>query len=69
MVTLVQHQSLCPDMEPHFALCFEGRFSEELSAFNAPIYPLGTVRVSRPLTIKRARSNLKHLLRRKEFDV
>lgn len=69
MLTLVQHQSLCPDMESHFALCFEGQFSEELSGFHAPNYPLGNVRVSRPLTVKRARRNLKDLLRRKDFDL
>jgi glycosyltransferase involved in cell wall biosynthesis len=69
MLTLVQHQSLCPDMEPHFALCFEGKFSEELSANGASIHPLGNVRIRRPLTVRRARLNLKHLLQQKEFDL
>lgn len=69
MLTLVQNQSLCPEMEPHFALCFEGRFSDDLSAFGAPIYSLGNVRISRPLTVRRARHKLGDLLRRKQFDL
>lgn len=69
MVTLVQHQNLCPEMEPHFALCFDGHFSREVSALGAPVYPLGQVRVSRPLTVRRARRNLESLLRQKSFDL
>lgn len=69
MLTLVQHQSLCPDMEPHFALCFDGKFSEELSALQAPVYPLGNVRLSRPHSVHRARRNLRDLLRREDFDL
>jgi len=69
MLTLVKHQRACSDMEPHFALCFEGKFTDELSALGAPTSQLGNVRVSRPLTIRRARQNLKDLLRREHFDV
>lgn len=69
MLTLVQNQDLCPSMEPHFALCFEGRFSEALSSFDVGVYPLGNVRVSRPLTVGRARLRLKKLLREKRFDL
>src|ERR1700730_4728248 len=59
MLTIVQHQSLCGGMESHFALCFEGQFSERLSALGAPKSFLGTVRVSQPLTVRRARRNLR----------
>jgi len=69
MLTLVQHQNLCPGMDAHFALCFEGKFSEELLAAGAPVYSLGNVRVSRPLSVRRARLNLKDLLRGKSFDL
>ena len=60
MLTLVKHQQLCPDMEPHFALCFskEG-LRMELLALGAPGYELENARVSRPLTIRRARRNLR----------
>ncbi len=69
MLTLVQHQSQCAEMEPHFALCFSGRFSEELSALDAPTYPLGNVRLSRPFSVRRARRKLQEMLLRKDFDV
>ncbi len=69
MLTLAQHQNLCPGMEAHFALCFEGKFTEELLALGVPVYSLGNVRVSRPLTVRRARLNLKDLLREKSFDL
>ncbi len=35
LVTLARHRDLCPEMEPHYALCFEGRLSEELTAAGA----------------------------------
>ena len=69
MLTLVQHQNICPDMEPHFALCFEGRFSEELRAWGAPIYSLGSARASRPSSVMRARRNLRALFEQQRFDV
>lgn len=69
MLTLVQQQRVCPAMEPHFAVCFAGKFTEELAALGAPIYHLGSARVSRPLTIRRARRNLKELLQREHFDL
>ena len=62
MLTLAKNQDLCPQMEPHFALCFEGEFSGQLSAIGASIYSLGSVRVSRPLSVRRARLKLKELL-------
>ena len=69
MLTLVQNQHVCPEIESHFALCFNGKFSEELRSLGASIHQLGTVRVSRPLTIRRVRRNLKELLQRKHFDL
>jgi glycosyltransferase involved in cell wall biosynthesis len=69
MVTLARHRNLCPEMEQHFALCFEGRLSEELIGVGIPVYPLGNVRVSRPLSVWRSRRTLSDLLRRKHFDV
>src|ERR1041384_2065828 len=69
MLTLAQYQSQCPEMEPNFAVCFTGRFSEELSSLKSPIYSLGNVRLSRPLSVGRARRNLQNLLRRENFDL
>jgi glycosyltransferase involved in cell wall biosynthesis len=56
-------------MEPHFALCFEGRLREELVDSGARVHRLPGVRVSRPATILRARRALAALLREERFDV
>src|SRR5579872_6438503 len=32
LVTLARYHKLCPEMEPEFAVCFEGRLAEELRA-------------------------------------
>jgi glycosyltransferase involved in cell wall biosynthesis len=69
LVTLARHRDLCPNLEPHFALCFEGRLSEELAAAETPVYLLGNVRVSRPVSLWRSRRILGDLLRQKRFDV
>jgi glycosyltransferase involved in cell wall biosynthesis len=69
MLTQVRHQESCPELESSFALCFAGRFSEELVSAGASVYQLGGVRISRPLSVRRARRNLRDLLRRKTFDV
>lgn len=69
MLTLAKHQYLCSDLEHHFALCFANRFSQELSALGVPLHSLGSVRVSRPLSVWRVRRQLKKLLRENSFDV
>ncbi len=69
LVTLARHRDLCPEMEPHYALCFEGRLSEELTAAGVPVHLLGKVRVRRPLTVLRARRKLADLLRREQFNL
>jgi glycosyltransferase involved in cell wall biosynthesis len=69
LLTQVRQRNLCPAMESSFALCFAGRFSEELAAAGAPVHWLGQVRIRQPLTLRRARHNLRELLRRQAFDV
>ena len=69
MGTLARNRNLCPSMEPHFALCFDGRLKAELSAAEVPVYSLGAARVSRPFTVLRARRALTDLLNREQFDV
>jgi glycosyltransferase involved in cell wall biosynthesis len=54
-------------LEHEVALCFEGRLAEELRAESVAVHPLGEVRVSRPLTMKRARAGLRESLGR-AFD-
>jgi len=69
LVTLARHRDLCPKMEPHYALCFQGRLSEELVAGDARVHLLGNVRISRPWTVRQARRSLDDLLRREHFDL
>jgi glycosyltransferase involved in cell wall biosynthesis len=67
LATLARGRRLCPEMEPHFALCFEGRLSGELRSTGAPVHMLGRVRLSAPHMVLRARARLKALLRRESF--
>jgi glycosyltransferase involved in cell wall biosynthesis len=69
LTTIARSRDACPEMEPHFALCFEGRLSEELGASNVRVHRLPDVRVSRPVTVLRARKSLAALLRDEKFDV
>jgi len=69
LVTLARSRHLCPSMEPHFALSFEGRLSGELTAVSVPLYLLGKVRISRPASVWRARRSLRKVLRGGCFDI
>jgi glycosyltransferase involved in cell wall biosynthesis len=62
LVTMARCRSLCPELEPEFALCFDGRLSDELTAAATPVHMLGEVRVRHPLSILRARHKLRELL-------
>lgn len=69
LLSQVRKRDSCPTMESSFALCFDGRFSEELTLAGASVHGLGTVRIRNPLSIRRARRNLSELLQRRSFDV
>lgn len=69
LTTLARHRDPCPGMEFAYALCYEGRLSSELTAAGTTVHPLGRVRISRPLSVRRARRALRDLLRRAPFDV
>lgn len=69
LATLSRHRDSCPEMEPYFALCFEGRLSEELRESGANVHRLPGVRVSRPISIWQARRALTDLFQKERFDV
>jgi glycosyltransferase involved in cell wall biosynthesis len=69
LITLARQRSLCPQMQPHFALCFEGRLAVELRAAGVDVHMLGKVRSSRPWTVWLARRQLDRLLKQERFDV
>ncbi len=69
LATLAREASRCPALEHSFALCFEGRLSEELRAASAsPVHMLGATRVRSPLSMRSARRTLARLLERGGFD-
>jgi glycosyltransferase involved in cell wall biosynthesis len=69
LLSQVRKRDSCPGMKSSFALCFDGRFSEELTLAGASVEWLGEVRIRDPLSIRRARQNLKKLLQRGSFDL
>lgn len=69
LATLARESAAAPEMESEFAVCFEGRCSEELARLGHVPHRLGSVRLSRPHTLLRARRALAALLRRDRYDV
>jgi len=66
--TLAACKSQCPEMDPHFAYCFEGQLSRDLRAGGESIHSLGEVRARLPLSVWRARKKLRSLLASGRFD-
>jgi glycosyltransferase involved in cell wall biosynthesis len=69
LITLAQHRHLCPEMEPHFGFCFQGKVSDSLESEGVPVYFLGSTRFSRPWSVWQARRRLLQLLKQHQFDV
>jgi glycosyltransferase involved in cell wall biosynthesis len=69
LATLARESAAVPEMDSEFVVCFEGRCSQELSALGHAPHVVGSVRLSRPHTLIRARRVLAGLLRRTPFDV
>jgi glycosyltransferase involved in cell wall biosynthesis len=69
LVTLARYRHLCPEMEPVFAVCFEGRLSRELAKEGVEVHRLGEARLRQPLSVLRARQRLTRLLHEHHFDV
>jgi len=69
LITLARERIYCPQMQPHFALCFEGRLAEELRSVGGNVHLLGKVKVSLPWTVWRVRRQFAQLLKQEDFDV
>jgi glycosyltransferase involved in cell wall biosynthesis len=69
LITLAQYRHLCPEMEPHFALCFEGRLAQELERTGVKVHRLGHVQISNLWTVWRSRRKLQQILSREKYDV
>ncbi|HTR61496.1 MAG TPA: glycosyltransferase family 4 protein [Candidatus Binataceae bacterium] len=69
LVSLARYRSLCPEMDPEFAVCFEGRLASDLAKTGVWVHRLSEVRSRNPLSIYRARKRLGRLLARGRTDV
>ena len=68
LVTLARERHLCPQMEPEFALCFEGRLSQELAATGVKVHQLGEVKLRNPWQVVRARTQLERTIEDNAID-
>jgi glycosyltransferase involved in cell wall biosynthesis len=57
-----------PQIEPQFALCFEGRLSQELATTGVKVHQLGEVRFRDPWQVFRARAQLKRVIEANSID-
>src|SRR5215210_4631683 len=62
ITSLAEFRELCPSMQPLFSLSFDGRQADELREAGLAPRLLGPVRLSRPLSVIRARRALSTLL-------
>src|SRR5689334_13323227 len=69
LVALARFRDVSPEMEPHFALCFEGKLSRELRDLGCTVHTLGNVRLSRPWTTWQARRRLQQIIQQHHYDV
>jgi glycosyltransferase involved in cell wall biosynthesis len=69
LVTMARYRHLSPEMEPSFAVCFEGRLSGELKTAGVDVSVLGDVRIRQPLSVLKARRALRRLMQSERFDV
>lgn len=68
LLTLALYQDSCPNLDQHFAVCFDGRLATELEATGRVVHRLGAVRTSRPWTVIAAQRALRSLLDKGSFD-
>ena len=67
--TLAKARPDFPRLDSEFALCFEGRLSDEIRQAGAVVHPLGAVRFSRPWTVWSARRRLRRIFNDRQIDV
>jgi glycosyltransferase involved in cell wall biosynthesis len=69
LLSLARFRALAPAMQMSVALTSEGRVAADLRAAGVPVAILGETRISRPLTVRRARRTLAGLIRSEPPDV
>ena len=69
LLSLARFRTLAPAMKMSVALTSEGRVAADLRAAGVPVDVLGETRISRPLTVWRARRTLGGLIQSKRPDL
>jgi glycosyltransferase involved in cell wall biosynthesis len=69
LATFARHRVLAPEMEPRFALAYDGRLARELREAGAAVDVVGGARLSRPWTVWRARRRFAQVLNEAAPDV
>ncbi|MBL9085048.1 MAG: glycosyltransferase family 4 protein [Planctomycetales bacterium] len=69
LATVAKLGSLVPEVRHEFAVCYQGRLFEELNSHQAFVHELGSVRISRPWTVWKARSVLERIVGSRGIDV
>ena len=69
LATFARERHRVPELEPRFALAFEGRLARELREAGAHVETVGAARLSRPWTVWRARRRLLETIERARPEV
>ncbi len=67
LLAMAKHRAVSRN-EHVFAVCFEGKYSRMLRETGAHVFKLPETRISRPLTVWRARKQVKDLIARERVD-
>src|SRR5712692_5972502 len=69
LVTRARYRASCPEMEPEFALCFDGLLHEKWLEQKIPVHRLGRTRARYPLSVLRGRRLLRRIVATRRIDV
>jgi glycosyltransferase involved in cell wall biosynthesis len=70
LTTIAEQCHLCSEMQPEFALCFQGQLAENLQAAGVPLHVFSArPRYSRPWTIVQVQRQFQSLLQQKNYDI
>jgi glycosyltransferase involved in cell wall biosynthesis len=69
LLTLARERHFCPGMEAEFALCFEGRLSQQLVSTGVKVHQLGAVKLRDLRSVLRARASLERVIEQNGIDL
>lgn len=68
MRTLASRRNECPELEPEYAFCFEGKAAQVMRETGVAVHLISPVRLSRPWSILAARKRFRRLLTERSYD-